>query len=48
MRVLHHEKQCPVLVEWDYIRPAVVQRKIQSASDWNSTQDTFTKYSFLK
>jgi len=26
----------------------MVKRKIQSASDWNSIQDRFTKYSFLK
>jgi hypothetical protein len=29
-------------------RGPVVKEKIQSFSDWNSTQDTFTKYSFLK
>jgi hypothetical protein len=40
-------KLCPVLVGLEKRRP-VVRRKIQGASDWNSVQDTFTKYSFLK
>ena len=47
MRVLLYQKQCPVLGGMEKRRP-VVKRKIQGASDRNSIQDTFTKYSFLK
>jgi len=47
MRVLLYQKQCPMLGGLEKRRPAV-KRKIQGASDGNSIQDTFTKYSFLK
>jgi hypothetical protein len=47
MRVLLYQKQCPVLGGLEKRRP-VVKRKIQGAFDWNSIQDAFTKYPFLK